>query len=106
MPITNKQAINLNTLYRIDYINSDLALGVFSPSIFINGGIVNLGSSGSLTQPTLQTQMIVSAGDANVSGYCAFSTILPTYIYITQVSGSTTEIVLDGLQATALGALS
>ena len=101
----NEQAIFLNRLYSINVPNPFNNLGIFYPSIFIKGGSVDIYGSGSKTQPSQISDMILNVENSNISGYDSFD-IIPKYIYITQKSGETTEIVLGGLGAIDCGELS
>lgn len=95
----NKQALSLNKIYSISAQSTFGVPHFFKPNIFIKGGTVNLYSSGSLTQPTSKTDMSLATEDSSVSNHNTFE-VIPEYIYLEQASGTTTEIVLEGLIAT------
>lgn len=101
----NQQTIELNKLYIINIPSPFNNLNMFFPTIFINGGAVDIYASGSNVQPQDVSDMILSSENSNISGYDSFY-VIPKYIYITQKSGTTTEIIIGGINATDLGEFS
>lgn len=101
----NKQTLSLNKLYAIHIPQPFNNLDLFYPTVFIKGGSVNIYASGSSEVPTSISDMVLNKENTNISGYDSFF-IIPQYIYVTQNSGTTTEIIIDGLNANEIGDLS
>ena len=100
-----KVEIALNRLYKsnkgIGINKVDLQL---NPNIFINSGTVNIYGSNSKIQPTSVSDMTLNAENTAINGVVLFD-VIPTWIAITQNSGTTTEIVLTGVNAQDKGSI-
>ena len=94
-----KTTLSLNTLYSFP-INPNEA------NIWFNSGYVNIHTSSSATQPTAISQMTVGETDGNLIANTY--KIMPSvrYMAITQASGTTTDIVLSGIEVKSLGSIS
>ena len=95
--MAKKYALQLNTLYKVGvqvFFNNN---SVFYPYIYINSGSVDIYGSSGLQVPESISDMVLSSENTNISGHDSFC-IVPTYIYITQNTGTTTEIVVDGIE--------
>lgn len=106
----NQETLSLGTLY----LCSATHLGQPSEvdyrwqgnrSIWINSGTVNIYVSNSATQPTALSSMTLSTDDTGVSGIGALD-VIPRWIAIVQASGTSTEIVLTGVDVESKGAIS
>lgn len=97
-------AIALNKLYRVS-LDYDSAADQIKPSLFVNSGSVNVYGYNGATKPTQLSGMVLPTINENVSALFTFN-VIPSYIAITQNSGTITELVLSGLEIQDLGAIS
>jgi len=102
MSFYHTETIELNKLYMLNIPNPFNNLNIFYPNIYINSGSVNIYASNSVTQPVQLLDMVLSKENTNIDGHDSFF-IVPRYIYVTQNSGTSTEIILGGLGITDLG---
>ena len=94
-----KTTLALNTLYQFP-VNPNQA------DIWFNAGYINIHTSSSETQPTAISQMTVGETDGNLIANTY--KIMPSvkYMALTQVSGTTTDIVLSGIEIKTIGSIS
>ena len=99
-----QQTLTMGRLYAIK-VSSPLSgserIGKF---IWVNSGTVDIKASASATQPAVSTDMTLNTEDAGVAGTHVFQT-LTNYIWIAQNTGTTTEIVISGVEAEDLGVI-
>lgn len=101
-----KTALAVGTLYRVGRIRGEKNVGPQGvPNLWINSGTVSVYGSNSVTTPTALSQMTLNAENTGVSGVVEFN-LVPTFIAITQASGTTTELIAYGLVVESLGAIS
>lgn len=97
-------AIALNKLYRVS-LDYNSASDQIKPSLFVNSGNVNVYGYNGATKPTQLSGMVLPTINQNINTLFTFN-MIPSYIAITQNSGTTTELVLSGLEIQDLGAIS
>lgn len=96
--------IQLSTLYKVQLSRFSVSNDV--KSIFVNSGSVNIYAYDGATKPTALTDMVLSNTATNIAGETPLE-LVPTYIAVIQNSGTSTEIVLNGIDVLAdLGAIS
>lgn len=97
--------IQLNHLYQITLpLSYNGHQGAFKPFLFINSGTVDVYGSSSLTQPTSLSNLVLEGDATAIEGYGIFE-LIPSYIVVKQNTGTTTEIILSGLEVKDLGEL-
>lgn len=91
-----QQSIALDTLYQIGRSANNSVGGQLQPNIEVVGGTVDIyGSQEEAGSPPTDMYKTRTA----FVGIEAFG-VLPRYLYVTQNSGTTTSIILSGVQAT------
>jgi len=96
--------VSLGRLYKVQLGRYSVANEL--KSIFVNVGSVNIYAYDGATQPESLTDMVLGTSAAGILGDTPLE-IVPTYIAITQNSGVSTEIILNGIEViTNLGAIS
>jgi hypothetical protein len=104
------KTLSLATLYEceedVQGVEGEIAYDRYgdSRSIWVNSGTVNIYSSNSAVQPYMLTQMTLNTEDTNVGGLLKVS-LVPKYIYVTQNTGTSSEIRIKGIKITSKGAL-
>jgi hypothetical protein len=96
-------SLELNKLYKATGETQAEYQGNLMPNIWINSGSINLYGSKSATQPTALADMTLNTEDTNLQGFVSLSAVAD-YIYLEQNSGTSTEIILTGVQVKDLGA--
>lgn len=91
-----KETLQLNTLYHISPALHFFNNNVLFPSIFISSGSINVYASNSISKPELLSEMVLPSENTNISEFDSFYSI-PSYIYLVQNNGTTTEIVVEGI---------
>lgn len=99
-----EKTLELDKLYRVS-ASATTANDEFSPSIWINSGSVDIYVSDSATKPTALSEMTLSTSDTNISGKNIIQ-CLSTYLALVQNTGTSTEIVIGGVDIQDLGAIS
>jgi hypothetical protein len=99
-----EKALALGKLYRIS-ASATTASDEFAPSIWINSGSVDVYCSDSATQPTALTAMTLNISDTAISGKNIIE-CLGSYISLKQNTGTSTEIIIGGVDIQDLGAIS
>jgi len=99
-----KEVLELDKLYEVAKRGGSSASEQLEPSFWLDQGSVDVYVSNSLTQPTSRSQMTLDTDDVNISGIRQFG-VIPTYIFVTQNTGSPTEIVVAGLEVEDLGVI-
>ena len=98
----SKNRLQLDTLYQITPSVHFFNHNVFYPKIFIDGGSIDIYASegdystGKMLPPSSLSDMVLERENTNISGYDTFF-MLPIYIYMTQNTGTTTNILIDGI---------
>lgn len=101
-----QRLLSLGTLYQTGIMEDDIVIGEQRyPNLFINSGTVDVYGSNSATQPTSLSSMVLNDENTGVSGIVKFE-IVPKWIAIVQNTGTTTELVSYGINASAMGAIS
>ena len=96
-----QQIIELATLYEIRLKGGVSGMGdQIKPSIETIGGTVDIFVAQTLPVSPTTGMTIIEGGDDFV-GNAAFE-YLPRYLYITQAGGTTTSILLSGVEAVAV----
>ena len=100
-------SIDLDNLYEVKKKGGVSGSEQLNPSIFINVGDVDIYGYNGATEPTSYATMgALQASNTAVGGTIAFD-VIPKYIAVKQNTGTTTEIVLSGVEIVAdLGAIS
>jgi len=90
-------AISLNKLYKVNRkaVNPGEAEQLRT-SLYINSGKVNVYGYNGASEPSSLSDMTLNSENEGVFGTVPFSTI-PTYIAVEQNDGTTTELVVSGL---------
>lgn len=101
---TYQESLTLGNLYKVNAKGAISGSEQLSASLFINSGSVDVYGSNSATAPTVKTQMTLNTNDVNLSGLNRMQ-IVPTYIYIEQNAGTSTEIISSGIVIDDLGAI-
>lgn len=99
-----EKTLSLNKLYRVS-ASATTASDEFNPSIWINSGSIDIYCSDSATQPTALSQMTLNASDTAIIGKNIIE-CLGTYMALKQNTGTSTEIIISGIEAQNLGAIS
>lgn len=99
-----EKLLEINTLYKTS-ASAKTANDKFAPSIWVNSGAINIYVSDSATKPTSLTEMTLSTSDSNISGKNIIQ-CLGTYMALIQNSGTSTEIIISGVDIESLGAIS
>jgi hypothetical protein len=100
-----QQIIQLSTLYKLSKNNNNNVRKQIAHSYWINSGTVDVYTSDSATQPTALSNMTLNSEDTNVGGKNAFGE-LASYIAFVQNTGTTTELILNNVNAESLGSIS
>lgn len=95
----------LGTLYRTRKLGGVSGTEQLQPNIYVDSGTVDIRGSNSTTQPATLAAMALNTENTNISGILTFAAI-PSYIAITQNTGTSTEIILSGVSLEDLGAIS
>jgi len=96
-----QQTIALATLYEIEMLGGVSGMGAqLKPSIETIGGVVDIYVA--QTEPTSEPTGMSVINNGNDFVGNAYFDYIPRYLYIAQVSGTTTSIVLTGIKATAV----
>ena len=99
----SNQKIELDHLYGVTLpLSYNSQQGAFKPHIFINSGTVDVYGSGGLTQPNSLSDLVLEGDSTAIEGFGIFD-LIPTYIVIKQNTGTSTEIVVSGLELKDLG---
>ena len=105
----NQTALTLSHLYSISEQGTATANNPFrqiQPNLFVNSGTVSVYGYNGATKPTALSGMVLNSTPTVVAGILPFD-ILPTYIAVVQVSGTSTEVVItDAGIVTDLGVIS
>jgi len=99
-----KEVLQLDKLYEVAKRGGSSASEQLEPSFWVNAGSVDVYVSNSATQPTTRSQMTLDTDDVNIAGIRQFG-VIPTYIFVTQNTDVTTEVVVAGLEVEDLGAI-
>ena len=99
-----QSSMQLGRLYEVKQYYRD-ASEQLQANIWIDDGTVDVRGSNSASQPTASSQMTLNTENTNVVGNLIFG-MLPRYLYISQNSGTTSEIVISGVEIVDLGAIS
>ena len=101
-----KEQLVLTNLYRVGLRGGVSGVGEqLAPSIWVNDGSVSIYVSNSETQPTSLAEMTLNDHDTGIEGIREFA-LIPTWMVITQVAGTSTEVVVSGLFAEDYGTIS
>lgn len=101
-----KTVLEVGKLYLVEQVKEDGEVGPQGePNLWINSGTVNVYGSGSLTAPVALSGMTLNAENTGVGPGHVLIAMAPTYIALTQASGTSTEIVIYGISVTDLGAI-
>lgn len=100
-----KTTLELGKLYKVYALRGTGGSQQIHPSLWFSNGSVDVYGSNSMTQPTSKDEPYMTLDEDNiaVSGEAYFPKV-PTYIYLDQNSGNTTEIVATDLVVEDLGA--
>lgn len=99
-----EKALEVGKLYKVQ-ASATTASDEFAPSIWVNNGSVDIYVSDSATKPTALSEMTLASSDTNISGKNIIQ-CLSTYIALDQNTGTSTEIVIGGVDIQDLGAIS
>ena len=99
-----QQVLAMGRLYAIKVSSPISGIERLGKFIWVNSGTVDIKASASATQPTVSTDMTLNTEDTGVAGAHVFQT-LTNYIWIAQSTGTTTEIIISGVQAEDLGVI-
>lgn len=100
-----QENVALNRLYEVRVKGGIYGSEMISPSMFVDGGSVNLYSFDGDTQPATLADMQLSLGDIDISGKRRFST-LSVYFALTENQAGVSNVVFTGVDAKDLGAIS
>ncbi len=87
----------LGTIYTTNKKGGVSGAEQLNPNLAINSGAINIYISNSAITPTTQGEMVLANSD--VTGINALI-VVPNHILVTQASGTSTEIVISGVEAT------
>lgn len=93
---TFQKQLSLDTLYKVN-LDYHAAADQVQPNIFINSGTINIYAYNGATEPDYLNDMVLQSTSTNLSGLIPFS-VIPTYIAITQNTGTSSEIISSGLE--------
>lgn len=99
-----KTELSLLKLYEVGQKGGVSGSEQLEPSFWVNSGAVDVYVSNSQTAPALLSDMSLDTDDIAVQGLRQFG-VIPSYIYLQQNSGTSTEIIVAGLEVKDLGAL-
>lgn len=99
-----QKEITIGNLYRVSRDDNACNANQINPSIYINSGSINVYSYNGATEPAARATMTLDSADTGITGNKFFE-IIPTYISVVQNAGTSTEIVLSGVQIKDLGAI-
>ena len=99
-----KEILALDTLYEVAKRGGSSASEQLEPSFWVSDGSVDVYVSNSLTQPTALSEMTLDTDDVAIGGIRQFG-VIPTYILVKQNTGSSTEVVVAGLEVEELGVI-
>ena len=100
-----KQTLLLNHLYKVIEDPSVPGINYMQqPHLFINSGTVDVYGSNSESVPANFAAMTLNDENTAVKGIIGFY-VIPTYIAITQNTGSTTELTVRGTNFIDMGVL-
>jgi len=96
--------LTLGKLYKVNKKGAPSGAGEqIVPNLYVNSGSVDVYVHNGATQPAARANMVLE--DTGLTGVEAFE-IIPTYISIIQNAGTTTELVVSGLEVEDLGVIS
>jgi hypothetical protein len=99
-----EKTLALNKLYGVS-ASATTASDEFNPSIWVNSGSVDIYCSDSATKPTALSTMTLNLSDTAISGKNVIE-CLGSYISLKQNIGTSTEIIISGVDTQDLGAIS
>jgi len=88
-------AIALGTLYKVQPMRVPTADRL--KSIFVDSGSLNIYAYDGATQPAALSNMVLSTTATNIAGESPFE-VVPTYLAVAQNTGTSTEIILNGIE--------
>lgn len=98
-------AVQLDTLYEVTKKGGVSGLGnTINPYISVNSGSIDIYAITSATQPTTLSEMTLADADTGVVATRDIATVV-RYIAFKQNAGTSTEIIVSGLELTNLGAI-
>lgn len=97
-----QKTLALNTLYEVTEKGCTKGSEQLKTNLFINSGSVNVYGSNSEEVPENLTDMVLTDSSTNVTALNYFD-IIPKYIAITQNAGTTTELIISGVEINNLG---
>lgn len=97
-----QEELQLDTLYEVSKRGDAYGTEQLAQSLSIDSGGVSVYGYNGATQPTSLAGMTLNTENVDVQGIVSFS-LIPRYIYVTQTSGTTTELVATGLEIKDLG---
>lgn len=101
---TYETAVQLGRLYEIKKRGGLHGAETITPYVSVNTGSVDIHAVTSATQPTALSEMPLADVDTGVSATREVMTAV-RYISFKQNTGTTTEIVLSGIEVEDLGAI-
>lgn len=99
-----EKTLELNKLYKVS-ASATTASDEFNPSIWINSGSIDIYCSDSATKPTTLSVMTLNTSDTAISGKNIIE-CLGTFLSLKQNTGTSTEIIISGIDIIDLGAIS
>jgi hypothetical protein len=104
--VEGQTVVQLNKLYQA---NRDVGLpniqNQLAANVSVNDGSIDVYGSNSATQPSTLAEMPLNDGDTDLKGINEFN-VIPKYVAFVQNTGTTTEIVLNGVRVQELGDIS
>lgn len=102
---TYQEEVNLSELYEVSLRGGVSGSEQINPNIWIDSGSVDVYSSNSATQPASLLDMTLNSDDEGAEGLVALSTI-PRFLAFVQNAGTSSEVILSGVQVESQGAIS
>ena len=99
-----EQSISLDTLYEINKKGGGSGSETLTPYISIKGGTVDIYAITSSIEPIDISDLELAVEDTGVTATKRITTAV-RYIAIKQNTGTTSEIILSGIEAQDLGAI-
>ena len=96
---SNSESVSLDTLYECGGNNFVTGQSIY---IYPSNSTVDIYVSNSSTQPAAKANMILTSSDTNIGGLQRLD-IIPKWIFIEQNTGTTSEIIINGVELTSKG---
>lgn len=97
-----QETVQLGRLYEVLY--RPRGTEQIQPNLSVDTGTVDVHGVNSGTQPTSMADLTLNTENQNVGGIVPFA-VVPRYILVTQNTGTTTELVISGLDIIDHGAI-